>query len=1181
MARLLLNRVLAAARTPFAGPPCPLRLRSDITVKRNATHRPSVSEVALFVGGWDTNVPVARVVAAFTLAGVLCLGLPAMSLAAYSIGNYMYPVNDFPQGIHAGDCNGDGLPDVVIADQLTNDITILRNFGGGHFAFFTSISGAGSPRGAVCADFTNDGLADVAAIDRDAGNAIVYQQKPTGGYQKLITIAVGKQPNSISAADLDHDGNMDLVVISTSSGIMTIRFGDGNGGFPRSTTISLPMATPLYAAIGDFNLDNNLDIAVGGGGIGTRKLVFYMGDGHGIFTASPVTLPSLPIPRALAAADLDADGISDLAILSNDGTVNIFLGSVSGEFTLAKTFVLPVRAQSIDFADFDGDGIQDLAVGSNEINSVMILRGLGDLNFAPVSSFDDIALDTVVEAPGNGTPRSVTVPNDLPLETVVDDVPTTDLVRVNDATKSLESVDIGLDSTVQTTTLAQIPDPPSTVLLADMNNDGTPDAIVTTKTRHGIGLQVLLGNANEGYDPLAPGIGTCGNGVVEPGEVCDTGGASLCRGCVPQIGTSLLSIAAADIDGDGNQDLIVVGAPGRLLLLLGNGKGQFSNVRLVAKTQAKIPAVVGDFNLDGTMDIVAVLHQKGASGLTLLSNDGTGAFTTTPIPLPVGSVAKGPVLAADFDRNGALDLALGTSQRGAGSITVLLNDGNGAMPTSRTISVSRGLKTLSAADFNEDGWLDVLGSFDSGTHSTMMLYAGNADGDFSAGTPAIDSTGTSKGAAASIVDLNDDTHQDVVVCRSSPATNCQAHFGTGTGSFIDAPPTNDNYIGRQLRAIAVKDLDGDGVLDFIGVARRDNRVVVLFRDASFAVTTRLILPTGGIKPRALAIGDVDGDSRPDIVVANETTADLTVFLNRGNRVFDTIGPVSLKPVGLVPTGIGLVDLDGDQKPDVVVSFQGTSNVGFFLIKDLAHLNGGGFVSIGSMSTGAQPVELILADLNGDQIPDIVTVNNKGVPPPAAATPTPAATPTATDGAGTPGPTRTPTPVPTQSPGATGSLTLLLSTAVGSYSRTDMDPGGTNTWGIHAEDVNHDDALDLLVVNSEASTQPGTLVTFLNDGFGNFAKASTQRRGRKNSRELCTGDFNGDGDMDVAVTSMITKDVMVLFGNGDGTWKRGERVYAVGKLPRSIACEDIDGDGLTDVIFGRLNRGDIDIIRTGK
>ncbi|MBI3769116.1 MAG: VCBS repeat-containing protein [Deltaproteobacteria bacterium] len=710
----------------------------------------------------------------------------------------MLPVNDIPQGLHAGDYNGDGAPDVIVADQGSQDLTILRNAGSGHFAFWTSISATARPRGAVCADFSNDGLSDVAASDRDAGIAVIYLQKATGGFQKTATFAVGKQPNSVQAADLDHDGNMDFVVISTSQRIMSMRFGDGTGAFPRSTTTVLPMRTPVYAAIGDFNLDNNLDIAVAGGGNGSRALIFYMGDGHGIFTLSSTTVPSLPIPHTISMVNLDNDGIADLAVLSRDGTVTIYLGSASGSFTLAKTLLLPQTAQSMDFADFDGDGILDMAAGLIQFNSVMILRGLGGLKFVPLSN-DLLPDDTIVQPSGSGIPRT---------ETFDDNTPSTDIVRVNNGTRALEKVDIAEGTTMETVPLALVQDPPTTVLLADMNNDGVPDAVVATHGHRSVGLEVFFGNTSAGYDVPPLGIETCGNGVLEPGQVCGILGANSCKGCVPQIGATLVSIAAGDFDGDGNQDLVVVGAPGRLWLLLGNGKGQFSAVRMLGTTATKMPAVIGDFDGDGALDIVAVLHQAGARGLTLLRNDGTGNFTNTAIP--IDATVKGPLLAADFDRNGAMDLAVETSGHRACGIALLFNDGSGAMPSTMTIPTARGLQALSAADFNEDGWLDLLGSFGSGGRSTMMLYTGQPGGQFANGVPAIDggSTGSVKSAAATIVDVNDDSHQDVVVCRSAPVTSCNPYFGTGTGSFLQE--TTVSPAGVRCNADSDWDADTDG-----------------------------------------------------------------------------------------------------------------------------------------------------------------------------------------------------------------------------------------------------------------------------------------------------------------------------------------------------------------------------------
>jgi hypothetical protein len=160
------------------------------------------------------------------------------------------------------------------------------------------------------------------------------------------------------------------------------------------------------------------------------------------------------------------------------------------------------------------------------------------------------------------------------------------------------------------------------------------------------------------------------------------------------------------------------------------------------------------------------------------------------------------------------------------------------------------------------------------------------------------------------------------------------------------------------------------------------------------------------------------------------------------------------------------------------------------------------------------------------------VNRDGVPPvpvaTATATPTPAATPspddtsvaTATAATATPTPTKTATPTATPTPGGTGSLTLLLSQPGGGYLATELPSGGTSPQAVAAVDLNDDGAFDLVVVNSQATNQAGLLAAFLNDGAGNFDGAPViHRRGREKPRDICSGDFDGDGKADVAVASI--------------------------------------------------------------
>ncbi len=1100
--------------------------------------------------------------------------------ADFSFDHPAFPVNDFPQGIFAGDCTGDGLPDLLVSDQGSDDVVMLRNAKAGRFSFQTTIPITDAPRGAVCADFDHDGLIDVAAVSRSAGTLTIFRRRSEGGYTALGMVPIGNQPNALAAGDLNHDGAVDLVAVNARSRTISVLFGDGTGAFPLVTTIGFTNEMPIAVAIADFNFDGNPDLAVAIRGKRHAAVVrIYLGDGLGTFSPSPNSVTTAD-PRSMAVADVDADGVPDILVLSTDSTVSIHLGSVSGQFVRRGVFAVAPRAQGIALADFDGDGLIDLAIAHSDTNSVELLRGTGPAEF---ESAGPTASAVVVNPFGATAARTLTTE---------DNVPTSDVVHVDATTHALESVATDDDGRITASSLAALGDQPQAVLLVDLTNDGIPDAVVVGRGKRGTALEILKGDAHDGYSapPLASGAAVCGNGIVEAGELCDDGnqksGDGCSRACAPELGSRVTSVAAADLDGDGNQDLVATDAQGRVTLLLGDGAGRFARVQAIGRVRAKSSVVLGDIDGDGWIDILGVPRGRSIHALTMFANHGGGGFRSRTVLLDVLPGSR--LLAADFDRDGALDVAVTTADQSG--IAVLLNDGTGALLDVGILPAPRKLSQLAAADFDEDGWVDLLAAFDT-RDQAPLLYRGLSTGAFAAPRALTDAPG-----GGTIVDLNDDGHQDLIACAPSPATTCRAWFGSGGGTFRTIPPATGTFVGHQLRSVAASDLDHDGTPDFVGVSRADDRVVIFFRNTDGTVSSRLVLPTGR-RPRALAIGDLNGDGRPDLVVGNEATNDLSVFLNAGGRRFTALLPITLSAAGRVPSAIAIGDLDGDGKPDVVVAFQLSSNIAIFrnIGGDLA---GGGLAGAGTWPTGDNPQDVAIADVDGDGLPDILTVNRDGIPPKPepTATPTPVETPeppdppsadTTPDDPDMPTPTVTPTRTPHPTPTATGkglmtgSLTLYHADAgTSAYTRTELRSGGISPQALAVADLNGDGAPDLVVVNSQASGQSGTVVTFLNDGAGHFgAPAAVHRRGRETPRALCVGDVDGDPFPDIAVASLGTNDVLILRGDGAGGWRRDERTFPVGQYPRTLACTDVDGDGKTDVVFGRMNVGNIDVIGT--
>jgi hypothetical protein len=171
-----------------------------------------------------------------------------------------------------------------------------------------------------------------------------------------------------------------------------------------------------------------------------------------------------------------------------------------------------------------------------------------------------------------------------------------------------------------------------------------------------------------------------------------------------------------------------------------------------------------------------------------------------------------------------------------------------------------------------------------------------------------------------------------------------------------------------VRGVAGADFDGDGVVDLAGVSRRDNRLVVVYRRAGDAGGERLELATG-VKPIAVAAGDLDGDGRPDLLVANEGSNDLSVFLNRGPRSFQPLARVTLENGTLKPSALALGDLDGDGRLDVVVASADAARV--VLLQNRGY---GGLVRTAMLATGTSPQAVALGDLNGDHVLDVVTAD---------------------------------------------------------------------------------------------------------------------------------------------------------------------------------------------------------------
>jgi VCBS repeat protein/FG-GAP repeat protein len=214
---------------------------------------------------------------------------------------------------------------------------------------------------------------------------------------------VGTAPVAVAVGDFNGDGKEDLAVANSGAGNVSILLGEGDGTFEAAANYSVGGTAgsplfPTFVAVGDFNGDHKLDLAVANGGANTVSIL--LGNGDGTFQA-PSQYHAGAFAGYVAVADFNGDGKLDLLTFNNQGTgttgtntISVLLGNGDGTFqqpliTSFQTNNLPMPSQSVALADFNGDGRLDVVAGNGRntaeggIGNLIILLGNGDGTFQP------------------------------------------------------------------------------------------------------------------------------------------------------------------------------------------------------------------------------------------------------------------------------------------------------------------------------------------------------------------------------------------------------------------------------------------------------------------------------------------------------------------------------------------------------------------------------------------------------------------------------------------------------------------------------------------------------------------------------------------------------------------------------------------------------------------------------
>ena len=873
-----------------------------------------------------------------------------------------------PKSVNFGDIDGDGRPDMIVTNSGDTSVSVFRNtssFGSISFAAKVDFPTGGSPWSVSIGDINGDGKPDLVIANRVSWTVSVIRNTSTSGsisFLPKVDFGTGQSPYSVSIGDLDSDGKPDLAVANNSSNTASVfKNTSTSGGVSFAASVDFNAGGgPVSISIGDMDSDGKLDLAVANNSsnnVSVLRNITAPGVINSGSFAAKVDFPAGANPLSVSIGDIDGDGTPDLAVANFTGnTVSVLRNSSSPgtvNFAAKVDFATGGQASYVSICDIDGDSKPEVTSTNYNNATLSVLRNIS----TPASLQSSLS--------GNGNP--ITNGSVTPSLTNFTDFGNVNLIENLTRTYSFQNT--SSDSLSVDSIKMSGADPssftPGFITPAGKIAPGASKTFSVTYVLSALGLKNATVNiysninsgtvcliqqtytfaikANQISSPLditsfSPQSGPAGTTVTIRGSGFNT---------TPSSNIVLFGAALASVTASTDTSLTVNAPSG-------------GNYQYISATN------LGS-NLTGYSSIPFNVTFPGVCKTNFAGSVG---FST-------GSTAYS-VCIGDLDGDGKSDLAV--ANFGSNTVSIFRNTSTtGGVSFAAKVDFSTGSspKFVSFGEIDGDGKPDLIVA-NSGSNTVSVFRNTSTSGVINSGSFAarVDfGTGASPWSV-SVGDINGDGKPDLAVVNRV-GVSVSVFRNTSTSGVVSFMSKVDYGTGSSPYSVSIGDLDGDGKPDMT-VANSGSNSVSVFQNTSVSLGVSFAARVdfnAGSSPVSVSIGDIDGDSKPDLAVANNSGSNVSVFLNTSTPGIIDAGSFAARvdfAAGGAPQIVSIGDFDGNGIPDLAVAnFTGGS------VSVLRNTSIPGTVSFATkvdLGTAGQTSSVTIGDIDGDGKQEVAATN---------------------------------------------------------------------------------------------------------------------------------------------------------------------------------------------------------------